>query len=196
MKEPESSCMESLQGQLLIAMPSLEDPYFQRSVTYVCEHNDEGAMGLVINHPIKNLSLSELLSKVQDLHRDDLSADNLEQPIFAGGPVAKERGFVLHTAQPGWSSSLALDNNLMVTTSKDILQILGTDLEPSKYLVTLGYAGWDAGQLEQEIADNSWLVVPADEAIIFDVEADMRWQASGQKLGIDIANISSQAGHA
>ncbi|GGA72053.1 UPF0301 protein [Neiella marina] len=188
--------MESLQGKLLVAMPSLEDPYFQRSVSYICEHNDEGAMGLIINHPIKNLSLSELLSKVQDLHRDDLSSTNLEQPIFAGGPVAQERGFVLHTAQPGWSSSLSLNDDLMVTTSKDILQILGTDLEPSKFLVTLGYAGWDAGQLEQEIADNSWLVIPADQSIIFDVDASMRWQASGQKIGIDIASISPQAGHA
>ncbi|MCM2681520.1 YqgE/AlgH family protein [Echinimonas agarilytica] len=188
--------MDNLQGQLLIAMPSLEDPYFQRSVTYVCEHNEEGAMGLVINQPIKNLNLSELLEKVHDLHRDDLSSDSLKQPVFAGGPVNQERGFVLHTSQPGWASSMVLNDDLMITTSKDILQILGTDLEPSKYLVTLGYAGWDAGQLEQEIADNSWLIIPADQNIIFEIDAEHMWEASGRTLGIDIAQISTQSGHA
>lgn len=188
--------MQNLQGQLLVAMPSLEDPFFQRSVTYVCEHNDEGAMGLVINQPIENLNLAELLSKVQDLHRDDQSCAHLTQPVYAGGPVNQERGFVLHTAQPGWASSLSLEGDLMVTTSKDILQILGTELEPSKYLVTLGYAGWDAGQLEQEIADNSWLIVPADPHLIFEVDPAHIWEESGRKLGIDIAQISPQAGHA
>lgn len=188
--------MQNLQGQLLVAMPSLEDPFFQRSVAYVCEHNEEGAMGLVLNQPIENLNLAKLLSKVQDLHRDNLSATQLTQPVFAGGPVNQERGFVLHTAQPGWASSLSVEGDLMVTTSKDILQILGTDLEPSKYLVTLGYAGWDAGQLEQEIADNSWLIVPADAELIFDVAPSDLWEASGRKLGIDIAQISPEAGHA
>ncbi len=190
------NCMQNLQGQLLVAMPTLEDPFFQRSVTYVCEHNKEGAMGLVLNHPINHLNLSELLSKVQDLHRNDRSAANLTQPVFAGGPVNQERGFVLHTSQPGWASSIEVDKELMVTTSRDILQILGTDLEPHKYLVTLGYAGWDAGQLEQEIADNSWLIIPADPALIFDVEPEDMWEASVHKLGIESSQISPQAGHA
>lgn len=188
--------MQNLQGQLLVAMPSLEDPFFQRSVTYICEHNEEGAMGLVLNQPIEDLNLAELLSKVQDLHRDNLSASHLTQPVFAGGPVNQERGFVLHTTQSGWASSLKLDSDLMVTTSKDILQILGTDLEPTKYLVTLGYAGWEAGQLEQEIAENSWLIIPADPELIFDVKAEEMWEASGRKLGIEITQISPEAGHA
>ena len=187
--------MQNLQGQLLIAMPSLEDPFFQRTVTYICEHNAEGAMGLILNQPIKDLSLAKLLSKVQDLHRENLSAPPLQQAVFAGGPVNQERGFVLHSSQPGWASSIVVSNDLMVTTSKDILQILGTDLEPLHYLVTLGYAGWGAGQLEQEIADNSWLIVPADPELIFTVPAEQKWQASGRKLGIDIAQISPQAGH-
>lgn len=187
--------MTSLRGSLLIAMPSLEDPFFSRSVTYLCEHNEDGAMGLMLNHPVK-LTLAELLSQIESVKRESYDEPALTQPILSGGPVHTDRGFVLHTRQLGWASSQELDNNLMVTTSKDVLEVLGTPAAPEKYLVTLGYAGWSAGQLEQELAANSWLTIPADEALIFDTPTDKLWEEATNRLGIDVWQISPEAGHA
>jgi putative transcriptional regulator len=187
--------MESLQNQFLIAMPNLKDPYFHRAVIYVCEHNEEGAMGLVINIPV-DLSLEALLSQI-DLEDAPETIHSLAgHPVFQGGPVAQERGFVLHSPKPGYSSSLSLSDELMVTTSTDVLAALGTHNEPEHYLVTLGYAGWSAGQLEEELASNSWLNLPADPAIIFDVPSKERWETAAKKIGIDIWQISDQVGHA
>lgn len=187
--------MSNLQGKLLVAMPTLADSYFQRSVTYVCEHNDEGAMGLVINQPIE-LSVSELLKHVEALEQTAESGTALEKPVFSGGPVSPERGFVLHSAQPGYGNSMTLPEALMVTTSKDILMSLGTEQCPEKYLVTLGYAGWEAGQLEQEIAKNNWLTLPASPDLIFDVPVEKRWEEAVKRLGFDVWQISPFAGHA
>lgn len=187
--------MESLKGHLLIAMPSLDDPFFARSVTFLCEHNAEGAMGLMLNHPVK-LTLAELLSQIESVKRESYDQPELIQPVLAGGPVNPERGFVLHTTQPGWSASQALDSKLMVTTSKDVLEVLGTAAAPEKYLVALGYAGWTAGQLEQELVENSWLTIPADESLIFDTPVDKLWEEATRRLGIDIWQISSEIGHA
>jgi len=187
--------MSSLKGHLLIAMPSLEDPFFSRSVTYLCEHNQEGAMGLMLNHPVK-LTLAELLTQVESIKRESYDQPELTQAVLSGGPVNPERGFVLHTKQPGWSASQELDNDLMVTTSKDVLEVLGTQAAPSKYLVALGYAGWSAGQLEQELANNSWLTIPADESLIFDTPVEQLWEEATRRLGIDIWQISPDAGHA
>lgn len=185
--------MQSFENQLLIAMPSLEDPYFSRSVTYICEHNENGAMGLVINQPI-GMNLRELLEQTD---KDAIVLEEkAEQIILAGGPVSQDRGFVLHTTQPGWSSSLALTSDIMVTTSKDILSALGNEKGPEKSLITLGYAGWTAGQLEEEIHHNSWLTIEADLELLFDVPIHKKWETAVQKLGIDIWQLAPDAGHA
>lgn len=184
--------MESLENQLLIAMPTLGDPYFSKTVTYICEHNDDGAMGLIINIPV-NITLNELLTQLDDEMED---CPQLEQQVLTGGPVAQQRGFVLHSPQGCWNSSLALSDEVMITTSKDILLALGTDDAPKNFMVTLGYAGWGPGQLEQEIKDNSWLVTPADSEILFNTPIEQRWKKATEKLGIDLAHLSSDVGHA
>ncbi len=184
--------MESLENQLLIAMPSMGDPLFNKTVTYICEHNDDGAMGLIINLPV-NITLNELL---EQLDSEKQHAPNLNQPVLTGGPVAPQRGFVLHSPQDCWSSSLCLSDNVMITTSKDILMALGTDKAPEKFMVTLGYAGWGPGQLEQEIVENSWLTVPADDQILFNTPIELRWKKATEKLGIDLAHLSTDVGHA
>ena len=217
--------MQSLENQFLIAMPSLGDDYFNKTVTYICEHNDEGAMGLIINMPV-NITLHDLLKqieendseasskKVSDKKADDkaekqlepaptpaaiekIFIDNsLEQLVLSGGPIAQNRGFVLHRTQSGWKSSLALSNDIMITTSKDILMALGTENAPEQFMVTLGYAGWAPGQLEAELQANSWLTIDADSDILFNTPIEQRWQKATEKLGIDIAHLSSDVGHA
>ncbi|MBA6327345.1 YqgE/AlgH family protein [Colwellia sp. MB02u-6] len=184
--------MDSFENQLLIAMPSLDDSYFNKTVTYICEHNAEGAMGLIINLPI-NVTLNELLTQID---QDKIAAPELDQQVLTGGPVSQDRGFVLHSTQVGWKSSLALTDEVMITTSKDILLALGTAQAPEKYMVTLGYAGWGPGQLEEEIKANSWLLTPADGDIIFNTPIEQRWKKATEKLGIDMAHLSSQVGHA
>lgn len=184
----------SLQNHFLIAMPSLADPFFAKRVVYLCEHSEEGAMGLVINHPLE-LTVKDLLEqvKIEPTHEHDPEA--LQQPVFIGGPVNPERGFVLHTPQSGWNSSLQLTPDLMVTTSRDILEVLGTDREPMDYLVVLGYSGWSAEQLETEIKENSWLVIPATQELLFDVPPQERWKKAAGSLGIDIWSLGPEAGH-
>lgn len=185
--------MDSLQNHFLIAMPNLKDPFFGGSVTYVCEHNDEGAMGLVINIPI-DMPLYALLDQLEMGPEDPPS--ELDQPVLQGGPVATDRGFVLHSPMAGFSSSQMLADNLMITTSPDVLETLGTDMEPEHYLVALGYAGWTPGQLEQELSENSWLTVPADTALLFDTPLSNRWHQAIARLGVDPRHLSSQVGHA
>lgn len=185
--------LKSLQNHFLIAMPSLEDPYFSRSLTYICEHNDEGAMGIVINQP-STMNLKELLEQTdKDL---TVSDEKAEQIVLAGGPVSQERGFVLHTTQQGWGSSLALAPGIMVTTSRDILTAIGNNTGPDEALIALGYAGWTAGQLEQEMQDNAWLTIEADEDILFNTPIHKKWQAAVNKLGIDVWQLAPGAGHA
>ena len=191
----ESPTNASLKGHLLIAMPSLNDPFFARSVTYLCEHNEDGAMGLMLNNPVK-LTLAELLNQIESVKRDSYDQPALTQSVLSGGPVDPERGFVLHTTQTGWSASQPLDEHLMITTSKDVLEVLGTEDEPTKYKVALGYAGWTAGQLEQELVENSWLTIPADESLIFDTPTEDLWEEATRRLGIDVWQISPDAGHA
>lgn len=185
--------MQSLQNHLLIATPAMEDPYFARTVTYICEHNEHGTMGLVINQAV-GMSLKQLIEQT------DENAIILEEKastlVLAGGPVSQERGFILHTTQPGWASSLALTSDIMVTTSKDILSALGNHAAPAKSLVTLGYAGWSAGQLEQELQTNAWLTIEADLHLLFDVPIHKKWEMAVQKLGIDIWQLAPDVGHA
>lgn len=186
--------MESLQNHFLIAMPSLNDSYFHRAVIYICEHDDKGAMGLMINQPISQLTVKQLLEKIEVIG-ENLSHDNLNNHVFNGGPVSSDRGFVLHSPQIPWGSSVQLSQELMVTTSKDILQVMGSDAAPEKYLLALGYSGWAEGQLEQELIDNSWLTLPADPHIIFDVKPDERWQQATKQLGFDVWQLNAQTGH-
>ncbi|MCB5227805.1 YqgE/AlgH family protein [Alishewanella sp. 16-MA] len=185
--------MQGFQNHFLIAMPALDDPMFKRSVTYVCEHNDEGAMGIVINHPLP-VSVADLLKQLEITF--DADSPVASSQVCAGGPVQSDRGFVLHTAKPGYHSSMPLENGLMVTTSKDILMDLTTAAAPEKFILALGYAGWTAGQLEQEIADNSWLVVPADNHIIFDLIHAEKWQSATAAIGIKPWQLTNEAGHA
>ncbi|NQZ87531.1 MAG: YqgE/AlgH family protein [Colwellia sp.] len=184
--------MESLENQLLIAMPALDDGFFNKTVTYICEHNAEGAMGLIINLPV-NVTLNELLVQI-DSDKDE--APELGQQVLTGGPVSQDRGFVLHSPQDCWKQSLTLSKEVMITTSKDILMALGTEEAPEKYMVTLGYAGWGPGQLEEEIKTNSWLLAPADGDIVFDTPIEQRWKKATEKLGIDLAHLSTDIGHA
>jgi len=182
----------NLTGHFLIAMPAMADPHFARSVTYVCEHNAEGAMGVVINRPI-DMKLDDLFSQINLELTDDALAG---KPVYFGGPVQVERGFVLHQPVGAWKSTIAVGPDTGLTTSKDILEASAQGVGPLKMLVTLGYAGWSAGQLEQEMMQNAWLSVPADDAIIFDVPSEQRLNAAMGLLGIDFARLSEEAGHA
>lgn len=185
--------MQSFENHFLIAMPSLQDGFFARTLTYICEHSAEGAMGLVINQPV-GMNLKELINQADEDAR--VTEDKAEQIVLAGGPVSQDRGFILHTTQIGWTSSMALTSDIMVTTSKDILSALGNEKGPRKSLVTLGYAGWTAGQLEEEIQKNSWLTIEADLDLLFDVPIHKKWETAVQKLGIDIWQLGPEAGHA
>ncbi len=187
------SGMTSLANQFLIAMPSLDDSYFGRSVTYICEHDDEGAMGLVVNKST-DMSVGRLLKEIKI--NDEVNPLLSDQLVLAGGPVQTDRGFVLHSGCREWSSSLHLNDNIMVTTSKDILENLATETGPKEFVLTLGYAGWSAGQLEEELASNSWLTIDADPELIFNTPIDQRWEKAVQMLGIDIAQLTAFAGHA
>ncbi|WP_158967492.1 YqgE/AlgH family protein [Paraglaciecola sp. L3A3] len=185
--------MHSLQNYLLIASPSMDDPYFARTVVYICEHNEQGTMGLVINQPV-GMNLKELVAQADE--NAEVLDDKAENIVLAGGPVSQDRGFILHTTQEGWTSSLAMTSEIMVTTSKDILSCLGNDSSPEKSLVILGYSGWSAGQLEEEIQSNSWLMVEADSEVLFDVPIHKKWEAAVHMLGIDVWQIAPDVGHA
>lgn len=182
----------SLQDHFLIAMPNLADSFFYRSVVYICEHDENGAMGLIVNRPTQ-VTLSELLNhlKIQN-HADVLK----NTPVFFGGPVQKGQGMVIHDSPKDWKTSIQVSDNIYLTTSTDILETIGTEVGPDHQLVTLGYAGWDAGQLEQELADNSWLTVSANDELLFNTPAEKQWEAAAKLLGIDINLMSSSTGHA
>ncbi|MBU1424627.1 MAG: YqgE/AlgH family protein [Gammaproteobacteria bacterium] len=182
----------NLTNHFLIAMPAMTDPFFAKSLTYVCEHNDQGAMGIVVNRPI-SLTLSELFAQINMPLKPTELEDVL---VHFGGPVQTDRGFVLHDEGGPWQSTLHVNDKIGLTTSKDILQAVGEGQGPRHLLVTLGYAGWSEGQLEQELADNAWLSVPASEHILFDLPPEERLPAAMALLGIDYATLSDEAGHA
>lgn len=182
----------NLTHHFLIAMPSMADPYFAKSLTYVCEHNDQGALGVVINRPI-DMTLQALFERLSlTLKHKDLS----DAPIYFGGPVQTDRGFVLHEPAGNWQSTLRVGDAIGLTTSKDILEAVGRGEGPQKLLVTLGYAGWSAGQLEHELGQNAWLTVEAKDAIIFDLPSEERLPAAMELLGVDYARLADSAGHA
>ncbi len=182
----------SFRNHFLIAMPTLSEGIFAHSVTYICEHSDQGAMGIVINRPM-GLPLRDVLDH---LDIDDAHA-HLDDPVMAGGPVQIDRGFVLHrTSEQHWESTIVITEEVSLTTSRDILDAMARADGPRDSLVALGYAGWGAGQLEDEIAANAWLTLPADSAIIFKVPVDKRLDAAAAKLGINMALMAPGAGHA
>ncbi len=180
-----------LSNHFLIAMPALNDPNFARTVTLICEHNEDGALGIVVNRP-SELTLGELLAHIEI----EVDAGIAGEPVYIGGPVQRERGFVLHPPGGEWDSSLQVGPGLCITTSRDVLESLAGGEGPEHCLVALGYAGWGAGQLEREMADNAWLSGPADPAVIFERDSDTRWQAAAALLGVDLTLLSSQTGHA
>lgn len=176
----------------LIAMPNMVDPNFSGTLTYICDHGEQGALGVVINRPI-DLSLEKLFEQI-GLTLDDERLSRL--PVYYGGPVQVERGFVLHRPVGEWNSTLAVNERVGLTTSKDILVATGRREGPAQILVTLGYAGWAPGQLENEIKQNAWLTVAADPDVIFDLPPEERLPAAMHLLGIDLAMLSKDAGHA
>lgn len=185
----ETSC---LTGQLLVAMPGLWDPNFSGTLSLICEHNEEGAVGFIINQPL-DIGLRDVLEqtgiKIDDAVRD--------QPVLSGGPVAVERGFVMH--RPGeqkWGSSMSISDSIDITTSDDIIQAMAENRGPRDAILILGYAGWAPGQLEQEILENSWLTLPATPDVVFDTEFDQRLKIATTSAGIDFERMSTGAGHA
>ena len=181
-----------LSHHFLIAMPAMTDPMFAKSLTYVCEHNEQGALGIVVNRPI-SLTLRELFAQIQ-LPLNPTELENL--PVHFGGPVQTDRGFVLHEPVGEWHSTLLVNDRVGMTTSKDILEAVGLGKGPKKILVSLGYAGWAQGQLEHELSQNAWLSVPASEHILFDLPAEERLPAAMAILGVDYATLSADFGHA
>ncbi|MGV6853089.1 MAG: YqgE/AlgH family protein [bacterium] len=179
--------------QLLIAMPALNGSYFERSVILLCEHNTKGAMGLVINK-ITELSLADILDQIGI--RQTQNEDARLRPVFTGGPVHEDRGFVLHRPWGTWESSLTISDELQLTSSKDILKEIAKGRGPDDFLISLGYSGWAEGQLEEELVDTSWLTLPADQELIFDADIEDRWDLAVEKLGVDINQISTLSGHA
>lgn len=181
-----------LAGHFLIAMPALDDPHFIRGVTLICQHDDDGAMGLVVNH-LSDYTLGEVMRQM------DISTPLpvLErQPVLIGGPVQPDRGFVLHDDPRDFGSTLRFGQGMAVSTSRDILQEMARGDGPANALIALGYAGWVAGQLEAELTQNAWLTVPADKAICFNTPLEQRWRAAARSLGVDLDNVSGQIGHA
>ncbi len=183
---------DNLTGHFLIAMPSLNDGFFNQAVTYICEHDDSGCFGIIINQET-TITLKEIVEQMGIKSGDHYHHD---LPIFIGGPVDQGRGFILHRPVGNWQSSLQVNNNVALTTSKDILQALATDQGPEDCIVALGYAGWSAGQLEEEMANNTWLNCPADEQIIFNTPVAERWKAAAKLIGVDLSLMSNDAGHA
>ena len=183
---------DCLRDHFLLAMPGLSEGIFSHSITYICEHGESGAMGIVINQPL-DLTVAEIFEHLQITPGKDFS----DEPVMAGGPVQIDHGFVLHRhGQERWEASLKVTSEITLTTSRDILRAIARNEGPGEHLIALGYAGWAAGQLEQELAENSWLTLPAASDIIFSTPACERLGAAAALLGIDMNLISGEAGHA
>lgn len=182
----------NLTNEFLIAMPDLADPNFHHTVTYVCQHNDEGAMGIVINRPM-DITLEDVF--------DQMNIEMLVRPeedilIYYGGPVQPERGFVIHEPMGDWQSSLHITDDIALTTSRDIIEAIARGEGPANVTIALGYAGWGAGQLEEELGNNAWLSSPSNKDILFSLPHQQRWEAAAAQLGVDLNLLPSDAGHA
>ncbi len=185
----------SLSNQFLIAMPHLDDPWFNRTVTFLWRHNEEGALGIVVNKPSK-LRLAELFDDLEidySSRKDDIEFH--KQIVMTGGPVEKNKGFILHSSETEWEYTIPINSELSITMSKDILVAIANGEGPSRYLVALGCAGWDAGQLDQEITSNAWLTVPADTDLIFSHDHENKAEACAAVLGVSLQQLTSLAGH-
>lgn len=183
---------ESLSNHFLIAMPTLEDPNFHHTTTFICEHDADGALGVVINRPLE-IQLGEILLHM-DIRTDDIELAS--QAVYMGGPVQSDRGFVLHEPIGEWEATLKVTETIGITSSRDILAAIAAGEGPDNSIITLGYAGWGAGQLEQELAQNTWLSGPADRNIVFDMPPEQRWLAAAALIGVDLHLISNETGHA
>lgn len=181
----------SLANHFLIAMPSMQDSYFANSVVYIWQHNEEGALGLVINLPI-NMELDEVF---EQLGVNTTNAKHTRHPVLSGGPVETEKGFILHDAAPSWPSSIAITDKLTITTSRDILHDIARGEGPEHFLLTLGCSGWGAGQLEQEIHDNTWFTCPATSEIIFSTDFANKPQMAAATLGFSLDQLTGDAGY-
>jgi putative transcriptional regulator len=182
----------NLTNQLLVAMPGLQDPHFSQTVTLVCEHSDKGALGIVLNKPL-SMRLAEVLTQMNLPARDDSVG---AQIVLRGGPVHQDRGFVLHRPGGAWDSTHRISDSIQVTTSRDVLAAMARGEGPEQAFIALGYAQWGAGQLEQELKDNSWLTLPLNEAMLYELPYEDRWLAAWRSLGVDVASVSPSAGHA
>jgi putative transcriptional regulator len=187
----------NLTGQFLIAMPSMTDPYFSKTVTFICTHNQDGAMGVVINRPI-DLNIGSLF---EQLKLEIAVSPWLEKPLFFGGPVQPDRGFILHNPHEEYNSTIAINPQISLTTSRDILEATANNQGPERMLIALGYAGWSAGQLETEMAHNAWLNLEISQAnalqqLIFDIPYGAKFAHAMGLMGLNLANLSEMAGHA
>lgn len=182
--------INNLKHHLLLAMPQLSDPYFGHSVCYICDHNEHGSMGLVINKPM-NISLGEVFSELQIEAKHQAS-----QAIMQGGPVSPEQGFVLYQGDYDGVQNTLINNDIRLSTSKEILANIASGEGPNDALVCLGYSGWEAGQLEEEIASNTWLTVEADEELLFHTPVKDIAQKAASKIGVDLSLLTSESGHA
>ena len=181
-----------LTNQLLIAMPAMGDPNFAQTVALICDHSSRGALGLILNKPLL-MDMAEVFDQLEiTVAPNPLS----QRKVLRGGPMQTDRGFVVHRAGGEWDSTLKVSNEIHVTTSRDILAAMARGEGPPQAVVALGYAGWDGGQLEDEIRANAWLSAPVDFGIIFDLPYESRWQAAGRLLGVDLARISPISGNA
>jgi putative transcriptional regulator len=179
----------SLRNHFLVASPYLQDPRFHGAVIYICEHSDEGALGLMVNQPL-DIQLGEILEQL------DMEGGELDVPVFSGGPVEQERGFVLHTPERSWQNTAEVTQAVWMTTSRDVLSDIGDGEGPDQYLVCLGYAGWSEGQLEEELASNAWLNCPASPELLFNTSSQDLYQAVLKTIGVDINQLSESVGHA
>ncbi|HVN99856.1 MAG TPA: YqgE/AlgH family protein [Steroidobacteraceae bacterium] len=187
-----TATLSSLANNLLVAMPSLADGHFAQSVTLVCEHSEKGALGIVLNKPLE-MKLGDVLAQMK---LDASDARTSELPVLRGGPVHTDRGFVLHRPGGAWDSTHKISEQVQVTTSRDVLAAMARGEGPRDAFIALGYAGWEPGQLEQEILDNAWLSLPASEQLIYEIPFEQRWQAAWQMLGVHSSRVSLVAGHA
>jgi len=185
----------NLTDHFLIAMPAMDDPYFSRSLIYIAEHNEQGALGIIVNRPI-DMNLATLFEKIDVSFEPEESANLVKLPVFFGGPVQTDRGFVLHRPVGEWQSTLVVNQDVGLTSSRDVLQSVAREGTPREVMVTLGYSGWGAGQLEHELAQNSWLTVKADPHILFDLPYEERLPSAMEILGVDFINLAEKAGHA
>lgn len=181
-----------LTDHFIIAMPGLMDENFNQAVTYICEHDENGTFGIIINRE-SDISLDDVMQQMKIPYQ---SKNNDNAPVYSGGPVQTNRGFILHRPTGNWDSSLIVNDSVALTTSRDILEAIAGNTGPQDTIIALGYAGWGPGQLEQEMAANTWLSCPAEEQIIFDTPVEERWQAAARLIGIDLQLMSNDAGHA